>query len=79
MVVSRGGRPVRGARVSLVAFMLDMDMGRQLMGRLTATRPGTYAAVEPALGMAGHWGLRFFVTPPGHARFAVTVIDRMVA
>jgi YtkA-like len=71
------GRLVSGARVSLVVSMLDMDMGRQLMGRLAQTAPGTYARPEPALGMAGRWGMRFDVLPRKGAPFSITVVDRM--
>ena len=36
-----------------------------------------HAHAGPVLGMAGHWGLRFDVTPPGATPFSLTVVDQM--
>jgi hypothetical protein len=75
--LTKGGVPINGARVTLDVFMLDMDMGTQLMGGLRQTAPGTYTRREPALGMPGRWGMRFAIRPPRSSGFDVTVVNRM--
>jgi hypothetical protein len=77
MRLTKDGRAIDGTRVALSVFMLDMDMGTQLMGPLPHTAPGTYSRREPALGMPGRWGMRFDIRPPRSVGFAVTVVDRM--
>jgi copper transport protein len=73
--ISRGGRPVRGADVTATFTMLDMEMG-QIAYTLPEQRPGAYARSAPALGMVGHWGLRFAVRPPNGTPFDVLLLDR---
>ena len=74
--LTRGGRPVTGADVTLTFVMLDMEMGQQEF-RLTETSPGIYSRpAAPALVMVGHWGLSFQVTPPGGKAFTALVVDR---
>jgi hypothetical protein len=73
--LTKATRPVTGARVAFTVFMLDMDMGQQLMGALRETAPGRYVLRVPALGMVGRWGVRLAVTPPRSGRFDVTMID----
>lgn len=73
--ISRGGRPVHGADVTLTFGMLEMEMGN-LEYQLAETSPGLYVRRAPALVMAGRWSLNFRVAPP-HARpFSALVIDR---
>jgi copper transport protein len=71
----RGGKPVRGAQVTLRFDMLDMDMSEQSY-LLREAAPGFYRASQPALVMAGHWGLTYEVQPKGAtAPFDVIVTD----
>ena len=73
--VQRGGRPVRGANVTVQFAMLDMEMPNQEY-RLAEVAPGVYRRKAPALVMVGHWGLRYSVTPPGGPPLDVLVVDR---
>ena len=75
VAITRAGRPVRGADVTMTFTMLDMEMG-QISYALPEIAPGVYGRSEPALVMVGHWGLSFEVRPPGAAPFTVLVIDR---
>jgi copper transport protein len=72
--LSRNGKPVGGADVTLAFAMLDMQMPQQEY-RLTETSPGIYTRKTPALVMVGHWGLTFTITPKGAAPFSATVVD----
>jgi copper transport protein len=72
--VSRHGRPVNGADVTVVFSMLDMEMPNQEY-RLAETRPGVYSRRAPALVMVGHWGLTFTVTPQRGVPFSALVVD----
>jgi copper transport protein len=73
--VSRGGSPVRGARVTASFEMLDMEMQQQAY-QLEETAPGLYSRSAPALVMVGHWGLTFRIEPPGKPPLSVFVLDR---
>jgi copper transport protein len=73
--ISRGGRPVRNADVTVDFAMLDMEMGQQTY-HLSETAPGTYGHAAPALVMVGHWGLSFQVAPPGQKPFTVLIVDK---
>jgi copper transport protein len=75
VAITRGGKPVRNADVTLDFAMLDMEMGQQAY-HLTETSPGTYGRAAPALVMVGHWGLSFQVAPPGQRPFTVLLIDK---
>ncbi len=75
VTITQGGRPVRGADVTMTFAMLDMEMG-QISYHLPETAPGVYGRSEPALVMVGHWGLSFEVRPPGAEPFTVLVVDR---
>jgi copper transport protein len=75
VAISRGGKPVRNADVTLDFAMLDMEMGQQAY-HLSETAPGTYGHAAPALVMVGHWGLSFQVTPPGQRPFTVLLVDK---
>ena len=75
VAISRGGKPVRNADVTLDFAMLDMEMGQQAY-HLTETSPGTYGRAAPALVMVGHWGLSFQVAPPGQRPFTVLLVDK---
>jgi copper transport protein len=73
--ITKGGKPLRGASVSLTFAMLDMQMANQEY-QLTETKPGIYSRSSPALVMVGHWGLSFNVTPQGGQPFTALVADR---
>jgi copper transport protein len=73
--VSRGGKPVRGATVTLRFDMLDMEM-QSLEYRLAEVRPGFYEHSAPALVMVGHWGLTLSLAPAHGAPVDVVVVDR---
>jgi copper transport protein len=75
VAISRGGKPVRNADVTLDFAMLDMEMGQQAY-HLSETAPGTYGHAAPALVMVGHWGLSFQVAPPGQKPFTVLLVDK---
>jgi copper transport protein len=73
--VTREGKPVRSAQVTVTFTMLDMEMGR-LAYRLPERSPGRYARSEPALVMVGRWGLSFQIEPRGRAPITVLLVDR---
>ncbi len=73
--VTRGGKPVTGAAVTLSFAMLDMQMPTQEF-ELTETKPGLYVQKAPALVMVGHWGLNFTVTPKHGIPVSFLVVDR---
>jgi copper transport protein len=75
VAVSRGGKPVRNADVTVDFAMLDMEMGQQAY-HLSETSPGTYGHAAPALVMVGHWGLSFQIAPPGQRPFTVLLVDK---
>jgi copper transport protein len=72
--VTRGGKPVDGANITLTFAMLDMEMPTQEY-QLAETAPGIYARKAPALVMVGHWGLSFTITPKGGQPFTALVVD----
>ena len=72
--LTKSGRPVRGADVTLTFSMLDMQMPT-LEYQLEETSPGVYTRKAPALVMVGHWGLAFNVTPKGGQPFTAVVVD----
>jgi copper transport protein len=72
--ITRAGKPIRGANVTLSFAMLDMQMPNQEY-QLTETSPGVYSRQAPALVMVGHWGLSFNVTPSSGQPFTALVVD----
>jgi copper transport protein len=75
VAISRGGKPVRNADVTVDFAMLDMEMGQQAY-HLSETKPGTYGHAAPALVMVGHWGLSFQIAPAGQKPFTVLLVDK---
>jgi copper transport protein len=73
--VSKAGKPVVGASLTVHFLMLDMDMG-QFGYVLQEKSPGFYVRSAPALVMVGHWAVRFTVTPAGGQPFDITVVDK---
>ena len=72
--LTKDGKVVRGADVTLGFDMLDMQMTNQEY-QLTETAPGVYSHPAPALVMVGHWGLSFNVTPKNGEPFTAFVVD----
>ena len=72
--LSRDGKPVTGADITLTFGMLDMQMP-SLEYQLAETAPGIYTRKASALVMVGHWGLTFAITPKGGQPFTATVVD----
>jgi YtkA-like len=72
----RSGARVSGAAVTATLGMLTMDMGTRVV-QLRETRPGSYRATFPRLGMAGLWGFAITAAVPGGHRAAVVVVDHM--
>jgi hypothetical protein len=72
-----GGRPLNGAHVTVTFSMPEMNMWHVFTSRLIPRRDGTYAAVEPVLGMAGTWQLLVHVTRRDLRSTTFTVADPM--
>jgi hypothetical protein len=77
--VSRRGRAIAGAQVSITYSMPSMGMWAAYTSRLSpdARVRGRYRAREAVLGMPGAWRLRITVKPQRGAAFSVAVSDRM--
>ena len=75
VTVTKNGKPVPRAQVITQFAMLDMEMGTQSY-KFRQLRPGSFSKSAPALVMVGHWALQFEVTPPGSARFVITLLDK---
>ena len=73
--ITKGGRPVRGANVTLLFNHLEMQMPTQEY-QLTETAPGVYSRAAPALVMVGRWGLTFQVTPRHGLPFTALIVDQ---
>jgi copper transport protein len=73
--ITRGGKPVKSADVTVTFTMLDMQMG-QLAYHLADMGNGLYRRSAPALVMVGRWGLAFDVRPPHGQPFDVLLVDR---
>jgi copper transport protein len=73
--ITKGGKPVRGANVTLALNHLEMQMPQQEY-QLTETQPGIYSRSAPALVMVGRWGLSFQVTPRGGQPFTALIVDQ---
>ncbi len=72
--ITKGGRPLRHASVTLTFNHTEMQMPQQQY-QLTETRPGIYSRRAPALIMVGKWALSFNVSPPGRPPFTALIID----
>ena len=73
--ISRNGRPVRGANVTLTFNHTEMQMPQQQY-QLAERQPGVYSRAAPALVMVGKWALAFQVAPPGARPFTALIIDQ---
>jgi copper transport protein len=73
--ITRGGKPVRGANVTLTFNHTEMEMPQQEY-QLTEKSPGVYSRAAPALVMVGKWALNYTVTPPGAPPFSALILDQ---
>jgi copper transport protein len=73
--VTKGGKPVRGAGVTLTFNHTEMQMPQQQY-QLAETRPGVYSRTAPALVMVGKWALGFQITPRGGPSFNALILDQ---
>jgi copper transport protein len=73
--ITRNGRPVRGASVTLTLNHTEMEMPQQEY-QLTETQPGVYSRSAPALVMVGRWGLSFQITPKNGTPFTALIVDQ---
>jgi copper transport protein len=73
--ITRGGRPVRRAAVTLTFNHLEMQMPQQEY-QLRETQPGVYSRSAPALIMVGKWGLTFQIAPPGGPPLTALIVDQ---
>ena len=73
--ITKGGKPVRGANVTLAFNHLEMQMPQQEY-QLTETQPGVYSRSAPALVMVGRWSLAFQITPKGGEPFTALIVDQ---
>jgi hypothetical protein len=74
--VTRGGVPVRRARVTASITMQDMAMGTHTL-RLNETQHGVYSYSGPVFAMAGSWLVEFAVAPRGRQHFTVRIMDNI--
>jgi copper transport protein len=72
--VTRDGRPVRRATVTLDFNHTQMEMPQQEYS-LRETSPGVYSRAAPALIMVGKWALSFTVAPRGASPFTALIVD----
>jgi copper transport protein len=73
--ITKNGRPVRGADVTLTFNHTEMQMPQQEY-QLKESRPGVYSRSAPALVMVGKWALGFQIKPPGAAPFTALILDQ---
>ncbi len=73
--ITKDGRPVRHATVTLTFNHTEMQMPQQQYA-LSETQPGVYARRAPALIMVGKWALAFNVSPPGRPPFTALILDQ---
>ncbi len=73
--IIKGGKPVRGANVTLTFNHLEMEMPQQEY-QLKETQPGLYTRAAPALVMVGKWGLSFQITPRTGPPVTALIVDQ---
>jgi copper transport protein len=73
--ITKNGRPVRGANVTLRFAMTTMQMPQQEY-QLSETSPGVYSRSAPALVMVGEWGLTFQIAPKSAPPFSALILDQ---
>jgi copper transport protein len=73
--ITKGGRPVRGANVTLTFNHTEMQMPQQEY-QLKETQPGIYSRAAPALVMVGKWALDFQIATNGGPSFSALILDQ---
>jgi copper transport protein len=73
--ITRNGRALRGADVTLTFDMTTMQMPQQEY-QLAEIRPGVYSRAAPALVMVGVWGLMFQIAPRNGPPFNALILDQ---
>jgi copper transport protein len=73
--ITKNGRPVRGANVTLTFNHTEMQMPQQEY-QLAEVRPGVYSRAAPALVMVGRWALGFQITPKNGLPFTALILDQ---
>jgi copper transport protein len=73
--ITKNGRPVRGANVTLTFNHTEMEMPQQEY-QLKETQPGVYSRSAPALVMVGKWALDFQIAPNGAPAFSALILDQ---
>jgi copper transport protein len=73
--ITRDGRPLRGASVTLTLNHTEMEMPQQEYA-LTEIQPGVYSRSAPALVMVGRWSLAFQITAPSGQSFTALILDQ---
>jgi copper transport protein len=73
--ITKGGKPVTGADVTLTFNHTEMQMPQQEY-QLKETRPGLYSRAAPALVMVGKWALGFQIAPKGGPSFSALILDQ---
>jgi hypothetical protein len=77
LAVTTGGRPLVGAKLTVVFSMPVMNMWQALTTQLAPHGNGAYSADEPVLGMAGLWQMRVHVASHDAPSLDLTVDDNM--
>ena len=72
--ITRNGRPLRDAAVSVTYTMLDMPMAPSAE-TLRETSAGVYSGRGPAVAMSGRWQLAIRVAPGGKPAFTKRVVS----
>jgi hypothetical protein len=73
--ITKDGRPVTGANVTLTFNHTEMQMPQQEY-QLKEIQPGVYSRAAPALVMVGKWALDFQITPGGGQPFTALILDQ---
>ena len=73
--ITKGGRPVRRANVTLTFNHTEMQMPQQEY-QLKETQPGIYSRAAPALVMVGKWALDFQIATNGGPSFSALILDQ---
>jgi copper transport protein len=73
--VTKGGKPVTGADVSLTFNHTEMQMPQQQY-ELSEKQPGVYSRSTPALVMVGKWALDYQIAPRGGKPFDALILDQ---
>jgi len=73
--ITKDGKPVTGADVSLIFNHTEMQMPQQQY-QLAEKQPGVYSRSTPALVMVGKWALDYQIAPRGSKPFSALILDQ---